>query len=109
MYLLLIYFLILIIPIIVMPGAIKAGKLSPYRVVMYSAITIAAATVVIFMIASMTGKGIFAQIKELVYVMAKDLAQNHLVSDAFYLAAEGEAERTEMFKKLYYILFAVMP
>ncbi len=109
MYLLLIYFFILIIPIIVMPGAIKAGKLSPYRVVMYSAITIAAATVVIFMIASMTGKGIFAQIKELVDVMAKDLAQNPMVADAFDLAAVGEAERTEMFKNLYNSTFAVMP
>lgn len=109
MYLLLIYILILIIPVAVIPGHIKAGKLSPYRIVIHATIMITAATVIVFMAASMTGKGIFAQIKEMVDVMAGDLAANPMLAETFDLASVGEAEREELVKNLYNNIFAVMP
>ena len=91
MYLLLIYFLILVVPIAVMPGYIRTGKMSPYRTVMQATLIVTVMTVIVFMVASMTGKGVFAQLQELIDDMAKELANNPMVEDSLNLASVSKA------------------
>lgn len=109
MYLLLIYFLILVVPIAVMPGYIRTGKMSPYRTVMQATLIITVMTVIVFMVASMTGEGIFAQLQELIDDMAKDLAKNPMIEDSLNLASVSKADRVEVISAIYKSAFAVMP
>lgn len=109
MYLLLIYFLILIIPLIVMPKHIRIGNMSPYRTVMQATLVTTAAAAIVFMAASMSGQGLFAQMQELTDDMAEELAVNPMLADAFDQASVSEADREEMFKQIYDRTFAVMP
>lgn len=109
MYLLLIYFLILIIPLIVMPKHIRLGTLSPYRTVMQATLVTTAAAAIVFMAASMAGQGLFAQMKELTDDMARELAGNPMIADAFSQTSVSEADRAKMFEQIYDQTFAVMP
>lgn len=109
MYLLLIYFLILVVPIAVMPGYIRTGKMSPYRTVMQATLIVTVMTVIVFMVASMTGEGIFAQLQELIDDMAKDLAKNPMIEDSLNLASVSKADRVEVISAIYKSAFAVMP
>ncbi len=109
MYLLLIYFLILVVPIAVMPGYIRTGKMSPYRTVMQATLIVTVMTVIVFMVASMTGEGIFAQLQELIDDMAKDLAKNSMIEDSLNLASVSKADRVEVISAIYKSAFAVMP
>ena len=109
MYLLLIYFLILVVPIAVMPGYIRTGKMSPYRTVMQATLIVTVMTVILFMVASMTGEGIFAQLQELIDDMAKDLAKNPMIEDSLNLASVSKADRVEVISAIYKSAFAVMP
>ena len=109
MYLLLIYFLILVVPIAVMPGYIRTGKMSPYRTVMQATLIVTVMTVIVFMVASMTGEGIFAQLQELIDDMAKDLAKNPMIEDSLNLASVSKADRVEVISVIYKSAFAVMP
>ena len=109
MYLLLIYFLILVVPIAVMPGYIRTGKMSPYRTVMQATLIVTVMTVIVFMVASMTGEGIFAQLQELIEDMAKDLAKNPMIEDSLNLASVSKADRVEVISAIYKSAFAVMP
>lgn len=109
MYLLLIYFLILVVPIAVMPGYIRTGRMSPYRTVMQATLIVTVMTVIVFMVASMTGKGVFAQLQELIDDMAKELANNPMVEDSLKLTSVSEADRIEFISGLYKSAFAVMP
>ena len=109
MYLLLIYFLILVVPIAVMPGYIRTGKMSPYRTVMQATLIVTVMTVIVFMVASMTGEGIFAQLQELIDDMAKELAKNPMIEDSLNLASVSKADRVEVISAIYKSAFAVMP
>lgn len=109
MYLLLIYFLILVVPVAVMPRYIKSGSASPYRIVLYGTIGTAAAIVIVFMAASMSGQGIFAQISGMIETMAAELAKNPMVAETLGMASASQAERTKMLTQLYDNVFAVMP
>ena len=109
MYLLLIYFLILIIPLIVMPKHIRLGTLSPYRTVLQATLVTTAAAAIVFMAASVSGQGLFAQMQALTDDMAKDLAANPMIADAFDQASVSESDRAEMFEQIYDQTFAVMP
>lgn len=109
MYLLLIYFLILVVPIAVMPGYIRTGRMSPYRTVMQASLIVTVMTVIVFMVASMTGKGVFAQLQELIDDMAKELANNPMIEDSLKLTSVSEADRIEFISGLYKSAFAVMP
>lgn len=109
MYLLLIYFLILVVPIAVMPGYIRTGRMSPYRTVMQAALIVTVMTVIVFMVASMTGKGIFAQLQELIDDMAKELANNPMIEESLNLASVSKADRVEVISAVYKNAFAVMP
>ena len=109
MYLLLIYFLILVVPIAVMPGYIRTGKMSPYRTVMQATLIVTVMIVIVFMVASMTGKGVFAQLQELIDDMSKELANNPMVEDSLNLASVSKADRIEFISGLYKSAFAVMP
>lgn len=109
MYLLLIYFLILVVPIAVMPWYIRTGKMSPYRTVMQATLIVTVMTVIVFMVASMTGEGIFAQLQELIDDMAKDLAKNPMIEDSLNLASVSKADRVEVISAIYKSAFAVMP
>ena len=109
MYLLLIYFLIFVVPIAVIPKYIKAGRMSPYRIVMQSVLTVTVLTIIVFMIASMTGKGIFAQIQETIDALAKDLADSPLLEQSLNLASDSKADRIEAISSLYENAFAVLP
>lgn len=109
MYLLLIYFLILVVPIAVMPGYIRTGRMSPYRTVMQATLIVTVMTVIVFMVASMTGEGIFAQLKELIDDMAKELAKNPMIEDSLNLASVSKADRVEVISAIYKSAFAVMP
>ena len=109
MYLLLIYFLILVVPIAVMPGYIRTGRMSPYRTVMQATLIVTVMTVIVFMVASMTGEGIFAQLQELIDDMAKDLAKNPMIEDSLNLASVSKADRVEVISAIYKSAFAVMP
>lgn len=109
MYLLLIYFLILVIPLIVMPRYIRSGAMSPYRTVMQATMIIAAAAAVVFLSASMTGQGLFAQLQELIKAVAKEVADSRMVIDTLSLASVSDAERVELITQLYKNTFAVMP
>ena len=109
MYLLLIYFLILVVPIAVIPGYIRTGKMSPYRTVMQATLIVTVMTVIVFMVASMTGEGIFAQLQELIDDMAKELAKNPMIEDSLNLASVSKADRVEVISAIYKSAFAVMP
>ena len=109
MYLLLIYFLILVVPIAVMPGYIRTGRMSPYRTVMQATLIVTVMTVIVFMVASMTGEGIFAQLQELIDDMAKELANNPMVEDSLNLVSVSKADRVEVISAIYKSAFAVMP
>ena len=109
MYLLLIYFLILVVPIAVMPGYIRTGRMSPYRTVMHATLIVTVMTVIVFMVASMTGEGIFAQLQELIDDMAKELAKNPMIEDSLNLASVSKADRVEVISAIYKSAFAVMP
>ena len=109
MYLLLIYFLLLVVPIAVMPGYIRTGRMSPYRTVMHAALIVTVMTVIVFMVASMTGKGIFAQLQELIDDMAKELANNPMIEESLNLASVSKADRVEVISAVYKNAFAVMP
>ncbi len=109
MYLLLIYFLILVVPIAVMPGYIRTGRMSPYRTVMQATLIVTVMTVIVFMVASMTGEGIFAQLQELIDDMAKELAKNPMIEDSLNLASVSKADRVEVISAIYKSAFAVMP
>lgn len=109
MYLLMIYFLILVVPIAVMPGYIRTGKMSPYRTVMQATLIVTVMTVIVFMVASMTGEGIFAQLQELIDDMAKELAKNPMIEDSLNLASVSKADRVEVISAIYKSAFAVMP
>lgn len=109
MYLLLIYFLILVVPIAVMPGYIRTGKMSPYRTVMQATLIVTVMTVIVFMVASMTSEGIFAQLQELIDDMAKELAKNPMIEDSLNLASVSKADRVEVISAIYKSAFAVMP
>ena len=109
MYLLMLYFLILVVPIAVMPGYIRTGKMSPYRTVMQATLIVTVMTVIVFMVASMTGEGIFAQLQELIDDMAKELAKNPMIEDSLNLASVSKADRVEVISAIYKSAFAVMP
>lgn len=109
MYLLLIYFLILVVPIAVMPGYIRRGRMSPYRTVMQATLIVAVMTVIVFMVASLTGEGVFAQLQEFIDDMAEELAKNPVIEDSLNLASVSRADRAEVISGIYKSAFAVMP
>lgn len=109
MYLLLIYFLILVVPFLVMPKYIKNRTMSPYRTVLQSVLFIAAAVVVVFMVASITGEGLFAQLQGPIKSVAKELAGNTMLMERFDIASLSEGERVELFEQLYQSVFALIP
>lgn len=109
MYLLVIYFLILVVPIAVMPKSIKAGTLSPYRIVMNSTITITAATVIVFMIATISGQSVFAQIQEMIDLVTKEMARNPMIAETFDMTSMDEVDRAKMFSRIYNSAFEIMP
>ena len=109
MYLLLIYFLILVVPLAVMPRIIRSGTASPYRTVLYGTIGTAVAIVAVFMAASMSGQGVFAQISGMIENMASELAKNPVVAETLGMASVSRAERIETLTQMYESVFAVMP
>ena len=96
MYILWIYFFILVVPIAVMPRFMRKGDKSPYNIVLYGAIGTAVMSVIVFMLASMSGQGVFAQINSMIEVMTKELAKNPMLTDMLGSGGLGEAERAEM-------------
>ena len=109
MYLLLIYFLILVVPLAVMPRIIRSGTASPYRTVLYGTIGTAVAIVAVFMAASMSGQGVFAQISGMIENMASELAKNPVVAETLGMASVSRAERIETLTQMYESVFAVLP
>lgn len=92
-----------------MPGYIRTGRMSPYRTVMQATLIVTVMTVIVFMVASMTGEGIFAQLQELIDDMAKELAKNPMIEDSLNLASVSKADRVEVISAIYKSAFAVMP
>ncbi len=82
--------------------------MSPYRTVMQATLIVTVMTVIVFMVASMTGKGVFAQLQELIDDMAKELANNPMVEDSLNLASVSKVT-DEFISGLYKSAFAVMP
>ena len=80
-----------------------------YRTVMQATLIVTVMTVIVFVVASMTGKGVFAQLQELIDDMAKELANNPMVEDSLNLASVSKADRIEFISGLYKSAFAVMP
>ncbi len=109
MYLLLIYFLILVVPAVTMLPYIRLRKTSPYTTVLYGTLWTVASIVLVFMAASMSGQGLFAQIKTLIETMAGELAKNPMVTETLGLASAGEAEKIAAISNLYSSVFSVMP
>lgn len=109
MYLLLIYILILAVPFIVMPRYMIQGGISPYRIVLQATLTVAASATAVFIVAAMTGEGLFAQVHEMAEAVSKEAASNPMVTDMFDMGSASVQERTDMLVKLYDSLFAMLP
>lgn len=109
MYLLLIFFLILIIPFLVMPGHITAGKKSPYEAIVSSVLIICCGAVIVFMAASMLGKGVFSQLHDFVVDISKVAANDPMVIKALKFENLSAAERVTMVTKVYDAALKLLP
>ena len=109
MYLLVIFFLILIIPFLVMPKHITANKKSPYEVIVISVLFICCASVLMFMTASMIGKGVFSQRHDFVVDISKMAANDPMVTKALKFEDLSDGERTAMVIKVYDAALKLIP
>ena len=109
MYLLLIFFLIIVVPLIVMPKNILTGNGTPYGIVLRAALCVSTAALAVFVAASLTGQGVFAQVQDAVEDLAKTLAADQNVADMFGLADASGQERTRFFTELYSGIFELLP
>lgn len=109
MYLLLIFLLTIVIPFIVIPKRISAGKKLPYEVVGVSVLTICISAVVVFMVASMAGKGVFSQLHETIAEVSKMAANDPVMVKALKMEALSESERVSMLIKAYDMVLKLIP
>ncbi len=65
----------------------KVGDRVPYRTVLYGTIGTAVAIVAVFMAASMSGQGVFAQISGMIENVASELAKNPVVAETLGMAS----------------------
>ncbi len=101
MYLTIIFLIVLIVPFIVIPRHMKIGILSPYRTVIFSTITVASLAALIFMIASLSGEGLYLQLYNMVKLMAEQLAAEPMMIETFKLGDATETERMNLFIQIY--------
>ena len=101
MYLSLIFILTLIVPFVVMPKYIREGIISPYRIVVISMLGTTIMSVVVFIFAEISGVGVYEQVYEAVELIAQQAATTPTIIEALNLAGSSEAERVEMFVKIY--------
>ena len=101
MYLSLIFILTLIVPFVVMPKYIREGIISPYKTVVISMLGTTIMAVVVFIFAEISGVGVYEQVYEAVELIAQQAATTPTIIEALNLAGSSEAERVEMFVKIY--------
>lgn len=109
MYLSVIFILTLIIPFLVMPKHIKLGILPPYRVVLLSTIGVCVMAVVILMMASLTGQGVYAQLMEVAKLISEDAATNPIFKEMLGAADINNAELSSTILQLYSRGFLFVP
>ena len=109
MYISVIFFLILIIPLLVMPKHMKLGILPPYRVVLLSTIGICVMAVVVLMIASSSGQGVYAQLVESARIVSENAAANPMVQESFGKSGVSEAELANFLFQMYSNGFMMVP
>lgn len=109
MYLLLIFFLMLAIPFFVMPKMILTAQTSPYRVVLTSTIVITAASTIVFMTASLTGDGIYAQLQDTIELVSAEAVKNPMMTETFRLMGVSTEDQVGVLIQMYNSVFRVLP
>lgn len=103
MYLSLIFTLTFIIPFLVMPKHIKMGIIPPYRIVLLSVLGISVMAVIVFMVAAITGEGVYAQMHELFTLASEEMVKNPEMMEAFSIKDLGQEETAKMLVNMYNI------
>lgn len=101
MYFTLIFFLMLIMPVIVMPKYMIAGPFSPHRIVIQATIVIAICIMVMFMVASNTGEGLYAQAQAAVDMLSQQAASIPQLTDMLGIADLSKEEQIDAIARVY--------
>lgn len=109
MYISVIFFLTLIIPLLVMPKHMKLGILPPYRVVLLSTIGVCVMAVVVLMLASVSGQGVYAQLIESAKIISENAAANPMVQESFGASGVSEEELSSFLLQMYTKGFLMVP
>lgn len=109
MYLTLIIFLIILMPLIIMPKYIMTGIVSPHRTVIQATISTGAAILVIFMVASVTGDGVYSQMKDIVEAVAQQATTQPELTEMLGLNKLGQEEQIKAFVNIYDRALSIMP
>lgn len=101
MYLSLIFFLTLAIPFIIMPRYIRQGNISPYSAIVASILMITVFATVVFLVAELSGEGVYEQIYKITNLVSEQAANNTALIESFDMAGISEAERVDIINNIY--------
>ena len=101
MYLTLIFIFTLIMPFIVMPKYIRAGIISPYKSVVMSMLGTTTLAVVIFIVAEISGVGVYEQLYEVTELVVDQAIKNPMMIEMFDTAGISEADRATALMNAY--------
>ena len=101
MYLTLIFIFTLIMPFIVMPKYIRTGIISPYKAVVLSMLGTTTLAVVIFIVAEISGVGVYEQLYKVTELVVDQAATNPMMIEMFDSAGISEADRATALMNAY--------
>lgn len=109
MYLFIIFTVTIILPLIVIPANMRKDGISPSRAVFNAAVSVCVAAAVILMFSSLTGQGMFAQIKQVISDVSSQVAVNPVWDMVPQMDKLSTDEKAELFKQAYEALAIRIP